>query len=719
VGLVLFKPNVKIRLSFFFYFFFISHFIKMSFWNAEDKIPIKQTRVSIPAEHGLNYTDGQLIRINIPPTVQFFQPKETYLSCEIKIDSNSAQPTRYQLDAELGGQVLIKDIRIMSGGAGSVLLEEIQDYNVLTALRYDYEQNESIRNKRSLTEGTTQYCPQNRGTFGGKQSNLMNVTRNPWSDPYVSGAEPGETADGGIWGRATDTPAGTNGGLNRVKVLLPLHTGIFMNDKVFPTLLTQGLRIEILLEKAGRCMRLLDTNNMNNRISSGPIFHSIDRLGAANGGKDDEVNGDGLWRTGLNDSGAHDVATHVWCRRDNQMIGMENFPLVVGEEFDIIRSDRNPIDTAGAVAALAGRSGFVGAADATATALIVEEIKHFAAQGSDSAVGGRYGLTRIKLKTNVRRIPTDIATGTAMDADITGVSGQWVLVSRAPYSNALSTPSITLSNVELILQQVDMPSGYINKLMTMMKSNGTINYDFLSQTNYKYSQLKSDVVANIRLPLSQSRAKAILSIPTDSSVYTNPQLVTGFNGSWGGTEAGTSTDADTWQTYPAWDDTQKAKYTYNNGGGDQVTGSGGTGLGLGWTNDGVYFSCRSGLVGVWDYLKDYQWFYDGKLNPSRKVDCQKVAAPRDQASLSQQWAIEAEKALAMSGIRPLSFRALHENGFIGRALSLQEGVYDTRGRDFNLQVEYSQSADKNHLWHNFVSHIRRMVIKGNQISLDI
>ena len=693
----------------------------MSFWSSSDKIPIKQTRVSIPAEHGLDYSAGQIIRIHIPPTVQFFQPKETYLSCEIKLNTNGGAPTRVQLDAELGGQVLIKDIRIHSGGAGAVLLEEIQDYNVLTALRYDYEQNESIRNKRSLTEGTTQYCPQNRGTFGGKESNLMNVTRNAWSDPYAEGQEPHETNDAGIWGRATDTPAGTNGGLNRVKVLLPLHTGIFMNDKVFPTLLTQGLRVEILLESAGRCMRMLDNINMNNRICSAPIFHSVSVVGADEGGKDDQVASGGLWQTGPHGGGVHDVASSIWLRRDNQQIGMSNCPFVVGEHIDLIRSDRNPIDTAGAVGNNAGRAGgFITAGGTAAADLIIGEIKHWAATGNDTGQGGRYGLTQLVLKNNVRRLASVAnagETGTPMTEDISGEHGQWAVVSRSLYSNALSTPSITLSNVELILQQVDMPQGYISKMMKMMKENGTINYDFLSQTNYKYSQLASDVVANIRLPLSQSRAKAIISIPTDSSIYSNKQLITGFDGSWGGSQNITAYDDN--QTYPAWDATQKAKYTYNNGGGDQVAGSGGTGLGLGWTNDGVYFSVRSGLVGVWDYLKDYQWFYDGKLNPSRKVDCQKVAAPREKASLSQQWAIEAEKALAMSGIRPLSFRAIHENAFIGRALSLQEGVYDTRGRDFNLQVEYSATADKNHLWMNFVSHIRRMVIRGNQISLEI
>ena len=49
--------------------------------------------------------------------------------------------------------------------------------------------------------------------------------------------------------------------------------------------------------------------------------------------------------------------------------------------------------------------------------------------------------------------------------------------------------------------------------------------------------------------------------------------------------------------------------------------------------------------------------YDGKINPSRKVDVSKISS---RTSISQQWVIEAEKALAMSNIEPLSFLKFQE-----------------------------------------------------------
>ena len=48
----------------------------MSFWSSEDKIPISQTKVSIPAQHGLQYSPGQKCEFHLPAGVGFFQPKE-------------------------------------------------------------------------------------------------------------------------------------------------------------------------------------------------------------------------------------------------------------------------------------------------------------------------------------------------------------------------------------------------------------------------------------------------------------------------------------------------------------------------------------------------------------------------------------------------------------------------------------------------------------------
>jgi hypothetical protein len=73
----------------------------------------------------------------------------------------------------------------------------------------------------------------------------------------------------------------------------------------------------------------------------------------------------------------------------------------------------------------------------------------------------------------------------------------------------------------------------------------------------------------------------------------------------------------------------------------------------------------------------------------------------------------------MADIEPLSFRQFQSNFFVGRALALgKNAVYDARGKDFNLQVEYTGADQtKNKLWNNYVAHLRRLVIKNG--GLDV
>jgi len=74
----------------------------------------------------------------------------------------------------------------------------------------------------------------------------------------------------------------------------------------------------------------------------------------------------------------------------------------------------------------------------------------------------------------------------------------------------------------------------------------------------------------------------------------------------------------------------------------------------------------------------------------------------------------------MGGLEPRSFRKYNRNFVIGRALSLGDGVYDTRGKDFSLQLEYNGEAQKvNKLWCCYCAHIRGLQISGQNISVNL
>ena len=676
----------------------------MSFWSTNDKIPIVQSKVKIPAENGLTFKDGGLIHINIPAnSVGFFQPKESYLEWVVNINTLPTAPTRLQLDAELGSQVLIKDIRIFSGGAGGVLLEEIQNYNTLTAIKYDYESDDTLRKKRSLTEGSTYYSQACRNTRGVRKSDLNNVGHNPFFQPYTWGLSQLQAVKGTFSDAYNTDVTGTskvNVGPNEVKCCIPLNTGIFSNDRVFPAMLTQGLRIEILLEDAPKCLRQLDQVSRVRGFRSVPIFHSIsghdigDLSGAAQ-----------IWaNTKTTDT--------LFIKRDNNMTDLSNFPLVVGETFEICNTQIDVLATKS--------QQVVKLSDNAGSGNDFCKIKSITWAPGDvgnanTTKGGYYGMVQIGLDKTMKNIS---------GIDVTGTLGKFGLVSTSVAAGlepllvggfTNTQASYQVSDVNLILQKLEMPQGYVRKMMGMMKSGGTINYDFLSATNYKYSQLASDVVANIRLPLNQTRARGILSVPTDAQVYPAFVQIAGYGGeSLGMLNAdgsGNTADVIPDQTGISYVETPPNKEDDHGSGTDGPAGC----------LDQSICSVRSGLVGIWDNATQYQWFYNGQLNPSRPVSTRKIA---NKTSIGQQPLIELEKALSVCGIRPLSFRKYHENAVIGRALSLQDGTYDTTGKDFNLQIEYTESDAglqpvKNKLWMNYVHHIRRIVIKGNQISLQV
>ena len=596
-----------------------------NFWTSEDKIPIGQTKIAVPAEHGLDYNPGQKIEFHIPSSVNFFQPKESYLKFDVLLSNPTTAKTFLQLDGQLGGQVLIRDLRIYSGGAGRVLLEEYQNYNVLTSVKYDYELNDTIKQKRALTEGCVYYDEKNRSTTGLRQDSANNLSNNPYFDAPTTGD------------RTASEPS-----LKKCKCLLPLNTGIFSNDKIFPVGLTDGLIVEIILEEAKNCIRTLDTTMFNRKLFGNPIFLSSN--GTSDSAAPADPNSVPQYPLAANGSGFDSFLI----RRDNMMgistdIGPSQIPFCVGQRigFVDVNASTTPVDNPSTGSTTYG---------------VIDSIHYDA---------GTKNCARIELTE--KYIPTNV-----MDANV-------IVIDKSVDSESATAwkPSYKVTNCEFIVQQVTMPQGYTAKLASMMKEGGAMNYDFLSWTNYKTSQIASEKLTTLRVPLNQSRAKAVLAIPVDASVYTQKQVMLGD-----GTEV---------EYYD--------RYAEKNGRNQNR-------------------SVRPGLVGITDNISQYQLFYDGKLNPSRKVKCSKISS---KTSIDQQPLIELEKALVMSGVKPHSMMNFQKNFIIGRALSLQDGVYDTRGKDFQLQVEYQESDEPafNKLWNCWCSHLRRIVISGNAIQIVI
>ena len=585
------------------------------FWSASNKIPVKQTSTAISSQNGLEYSPGQVIHIDIPPSVKFIQPRESVLQFDFLISNPvnaSNGTTRLQLDAEIGGQSLIRDIRIYSSPEnGGVLLEEIQNYNSMVSIKNSYNTDDSLKNKRAISgEGTTTYKPQNRGTQGTPKSMCADLTTNP----YFVSSESGN-----------HTTAFTNASFTTCKMSLPLHTGIWSSDKVFPNLLT-GCRIEIVLEDADKCLRQLESVLYSNRVSLNPVFDS----------------GNGSQTAGKSDIGNASAITELYIQTLNNNLDPQHVPFVVGECISLIEAD-------GDIASLAS---FTNGGNVVAPR--ISQIN------SSATASGGNGLIQIVLDDTY-----------TMNKAITYTKGA-VVVSSSVLQSSDFKPSYTVSNVEMLVQELDMGQSYENSMRKSMSEGGVIGYDILTATNYKYSQLASDIVANIRLPLVESRARSILCMPTDSTSYNSQSRVSANT---------------TYDIQGAFD--------------GMVTSS----------------STRTCLTGISDNLTNYQFNYAGKLQPSRQVSCKKISSKK---SIDAQPLIELEKALVQAGIPARSFADFNNNFIIGRALSLNNGVYDTRGKDFNLMVNYQDTAPtKNKLWYNYVFALRRINIKGDSVSVVV
>jgi hypothetical protein len=139
--------------------------------------------------------------------------------------------------------------------------------------------------------------------------------------------------------------------------------------------------------------------------------------------------------------------------------------------------------------------------------------------------------------------------------------------------------------------------------------------------------------------------------------------------------------------------------------------------------DAIAQTVGYGFRGVPDNITEYRFNYNGKLNPDRPVPLSLV----NKGLQEQQHLIELDKALAMSGIIPGSMQQFKQCFIVPRAFSLQGGSYDTRSKDFQLQVSYRETKSSGaddppvvpKLWHIFVSHIRSIVVKQGNLSMMV
>ena len=459
-----------------------------SYWRNDEKIKVSQTQVSITSTNGRSYSgtagqSGRRVDFEIPPSVKFMDGKNSYLQFDIKLAVPAGRtPTRLQLDPFIGGQSVVKNLRIYSGNR-AVLLEEISEYNAKVQIQYSYDSDDSMRKMRGLKEGCLIDTVENRGTLGTSVSNLIDLSTNPYYKPV------GTVPAGRDWGTSDD--------FLTAKLTLPIHCGLFADggDSVFPVLLTQGLFVEIDLEDPARFIKQLDSVNRHRRMKQNPVFHGID-AGGANLGIDNATDRD-----------------TIFLGKQNNMISVENCPFVKGEKIGIC-SATDPNSEA---------SMTVGGAVAVQTYPTITDI----------TLDGGY----VKLTTTAFR-NSDVGDGVDVTTDNFIVFSAAIDTKRTQnddnttvlLAKSTSYPATCeISDMAIVCQKVEVDPRYEAGMMKKMRDGGTIEIDVPSVTNYKHSLLSSNRNATVNMQVSNTRAKSMICMPSDAKVLDTADLIGGLD----------------------------------------------------------------------------------------------------------------------------------------------------------------------------------------------
>lgn len=582
----------------------------MSYWTSTNVDPIGETQVSITAENGLNYEVGNTqrqINLFIPPSVKFLSGKDSYLQFNMKINQPANISTRLQLDPA-GAGMIVRNLRIYDGSRGN-LIEEINEYNQLVALDHDYNSDTSSRNLVALEQGGVAYSERCKGTQGTSQSEYANVVTNPWFKYYSGAAALTDIYDPDVQN-------------NTVKCCVPLKMSGVFSGAIFPNMMTNGLYVELDLMPAPRIVKQLDSVVRSRRTPLCPKFKSLDGSAA-----DD-------WAVNAT------VVTFFHLLKENSMRTIGDVPFVVGETVLFQKTD-------------------------SATHVVGTDVSDMSAAMVISAIedAGADGI-KITIAPGVSNNGPGGAGGLEIDQTFSLVSAE--LLGSDVVSAAGVPLSYTISDFQFIAHQIEFDASYEARMMAKARAGKFIEFDIYSATNYKNSMLASERQATFLIHANNQKAKSVVCIPTDSSVYKNGDIMS----------------SDT--SYQVTQDEMDTQLR----------------------------SARPGISGCCDFLSSYQMQIDGKLVPSRPVSTKKIAT---RESIDAFHIFELEKGLSSSKIPAKSLAKYMDNFVITRGFGgSSDGAMDLRGKDLSLILDYSESTapTKPKMFNTFVFHVRRVRIRG-------
>tara|TARA_R100000654_G_scaffold28502_2_gene53102 strand:+ start:3888 stop:5732 length:1845 start_codon:yes stop_codon:yes gene_type:complete len=471
-------------------------------------IPSKSTFV--PSDNQLEYTDGQTIRFEVPAFMAFIDPRQTYLKMKVAIKNS---PAVLRLSNKCGAHSLIRQIRIYDLNSNTQL-ETLQSYNQLAEFLHHYSENRTIRNKRGITEAV-EYTSRDYGSPIYDNLPSRNADNSMFYNSYQTGSVAFTNA-----GYMNGVANGVIPESNEVEVALRMYSGILgePNNKMFPAMLTNGLRIEIDLATANEATHIWSGAGVANAVGA-PIstltescrFAIADCAGGGAGNpltfklqmeknagynQISSVGGN----TGLTDEAFGDGVRLV----RKQMVGAMN--MLVGKKVFAYKNNSQA-----GVPATATEVGFIQSvscnADENAGGLASVEVVCSNPNG-DANTDFQGGAGR---------------GGAGSNDDKKKNNSLWIKDTDMLKDNAdnVVQPTLSVKDIELVVKTAQPPKSYIDALMKGTQSEAGATYDYYTYNVYRNNITSSEQVIQLNVPALNMRATSALVKPTENGLAEN------------------------------------------------------------------------------------------------------------------------------------------------------------------------------------------------------
>ena len=471
----------------------------------------------VPSDNQLAYKSGETIRFSVPPFMSFIDPRQSVLKMKVKVRGSSI----YRFPKKIGVQSVINNMRIYDG-TQTHTLENLQNYAERLTKEYHYTENNSVKHKRDLLEGSESVV----------EDGFYNLRQNEKQPSAVFNASQlgNGYANTGLVNAAPELDGATIlANPNTMEVVLPLSSGILgtMSKRMFPAALTQGLQVEIDTNLAAKCLEVWSEAGMmsNEAVLTGAANPPSAPVPAA-------------FVPSINNFAVKSVVGGAFAPAPTALTTISIFASSIAPAA-VAAACRNLAPANRAMNSLEGLTG---------SSNLLKGRPFFAyTTGVFPATAPELVCVGVidTLTYNAATDAVDIVLGAipaALQSTSGGASGQYIPLAAkdviAPFA-AVAVPAATfpesgvcgvskaasikeceyeLTDIELVLKTAQPPKSYVDGLMRATMSDEGAEYDFMTAETYRNNVNQGEVVAQINLPTLNERAVSIITLPQDQSV---------------------------------------------------------------------------------------------------------------------------------------------------------------------------------------------------------